>query len=63
MNNCLLLKKKCRVKNFVSKKRSDLLLSTLSKYIAALGGTLKITAEFPNRPTVVIHQVSDLIAC
>lgn len=44
-------------------KRSDLLLSTLSKYIAALGGTLKITAEFPNRPTVIIHQVSDLIAC
>lgn len=44
-------------------KRSDMLLSTLSKYIEALGGSLKITAEFPNRPTVVIHQFSDIVAC
>lgn len=44
-------------------KRSDLLLSTLSKYIAALGGTLKITAEFPNRPSVIIHHVSDIVTC
>lgn len=41
-------------------KRSDMLLSTLGKYIAALGGTLKITAEFPNRPAVTIHGISDI---
>ena len=41
-------------------KRSDMLLSTLGKYISAMGGTLKLTAEFPNRPSVVIHGVIDL---
>lgn len=43
-------------------KRSDMLLSTLNKYISALGGTLKITAEFPNRPSIVIHAFSDIAA-
>lgn len=43
-------------------KRSDMLLSTLGKYIASLGGTLKITAEFPNRPAVTIHGVGDIEA-
>ena len=43
-------------------KRSDMLLSTLGKYITALGGTLKITAEFPNRPAVIIHGVADIEA-
>ena len=41
-------------------RRSDMLLSTLSKYIAALGGTLTITADFPHRPPVIIHGVSDI---
>lgn len=41
-------------------KRSDMLLSTLSKYIKAMGGTLKLTAEFPNRPSVEIHGVAEL---
>lgn len=40
--------------------RSDMLLSTLNKYISAMGGTLKITAEFPNRPPVIIQKVTDL---
>ncbi len=43
-------------------KRSDMLISTLSKYVAAMGGTLKLTAEFPNRPSVVIHGVADILA-
>lgn len=42
-------------------KRSDILLSTLNKYITALGGSLKIMAEFPNRPTVIIQGIADLI--
>lgn len=40
--------------------RSDMLLSTLNKYISAMGGTLKLIAEFPGRPSVVIHGVSDI---
>ncbi|MBS0349604.1 MAG: helix-turn-helix transcriptional regulator [Proteobacteria bacterium] len=31
-------------------RRSDLLLSTLSSYIEAMGGQLSLTVEFPNRP-------------
>jgi DNA-binding XRE family transcriptional regulator len=33
-------------------KRSDLLLSTLRSYIEAMGGKLRLVAEFPNRPPV-----------
>jgi len=44
-------------------KRSDMLISTLGKYISALGGTLKITAEFPDRPAVTIHGISDIENC
>jgi hypothetical protein len=40
--------------------RSDMLLSTLNKYITAMGGALKLTAEFPNRPPVVIHGLKEI---
>jgi len=40
--------------------RSDMLISTLNKYIKAMGGTLKLTAEFPNRPSVEIHGIADI---
>ena len=43
-------------------KRSDMLISTLSKYVAAMGGTLKLTAECPNRPSVTLHGVADILA-
>ena len=43
-------------------KRSDMLLSTLHKYIHAMGGTLKLTAEFPDRPSVEIHGIADIRA-
>lgn len=42
--------------------RSDMLISTLTKYIASMGGSLTITAEFPNRPPVVIHGFKDIEA-
>lgn len=42
--------------------RSDMLLSTLNKYISAMGGTLKLIAKFPGRPAVVIQGVSDIQA-
>jgi DNA-binding XRE family transcriptional regulator len=41
-------------------KRSDMLISTLGKYIAAMGGKLKLLAEFPNRKPIEIHGLSDL---
>ena len=43
-------------------KRSDMLISTLNKYINAMGGTLKLTAEFPDRPSVEIHGIADILA-
>src|SRR5882724_6229593 len=35
-------------------RRADLLLSTLSSYVAAMGGKLRLIAEFPNRQPVTI---------
>ena len=33
-------------------KRSDMLLSTLRSYVAAMGGELDLVAKFPDRPAV-----------
>lgn len=41
-------------------RRADLLLSTLRNYIGAMGGSLKIIAEFPNRKAVQIDTLMDL---
>ena len=35
-------------------RRADLLLSTLSSYVAAMGGKLRLIAEFPDRHPVAI---------
>ena len=35
-------------------KRSDLLISTLRGYIEAMGGRLRLVAEFPHRPPVLL---------
>jgi DNA-binding XRE family transcriptional regulator len=35
-------------------RRADLLLSTLGNYVAAMGGKLRLIAEFPNRHPVAI---------
>jgi transcriptional regulator with XRE-family HTH domain len=35
-------------------KRSDLLLSTLRKTVEAMGGSLSLIAQFPDRPPVVL---------
>jgi DNA-binding XRE family transcriptional regulator len=35
-------------------RRADLLLSTLSSYVAAMGGKLRLVAEFPDRHPVTI---------
>ena len=35
-----------------TERQSDLLISTLNKYVDALGGELQLVAKFPNRPPV-----------
>lgn len=40
-------------------KRSDLMLSTLRGYIAAMGGTMEIVARFPDRPDVTVSGFSE----
>src|SRR5256885_12082608 len=40
-------------------KRSDLLLSTLRKTIKAMGGDVRIVAEFRDRAPVVLSKLSD----
>lgn len=40
-------------------KRSDLLLSTLRKTIKAMGGSLSLVAEFPDRPPVALSGIAE----
>jgi transcriptional regulator with XRE-family HTH domain len=40
-------------------KRSDLLLSTLPKTVEAMGGSLSLVAEFPNRPPVLLSGITE----
>jgi transcriptional regulator with XRE-family HTH domain len=39
-------------------QRSDLLISTLRGYVEALGGSLRLVAEFPNRPPVILNGLA-----
>lgn len=41
-------------------KRSDLLLSTLRSYVEAMGGQLRLVAEFPEQPPVTLTGFSDI---
>jgi len=42
-------------------RRADMLLSTMSSYVEAMGGTLRLVAEFPNRRpyTVKLGDLKD----
>lgn len=40
-------------------KRSDLLLSTLRKTVEAMGGSLSLVAEFPDRSPVVLSGITE----
>lgn len=40
--------------------RSDMLISTLTKYVSAMGGHLNITAEFPDKPPIKITNFHDI---
>ncbi|NMG22159.1 helix-turn-helix domain-containing protein [Brasilonema bromeliae] len=41
-------------------QRTDLMLSTLRKYIVAMGGELRLVVEFPNRPPVTLVGFSEI---
>jgi transcriptional regulator with XRE-family HTH domain len=41
-------------------KRSDLLLSTLRKTVEAMGGSLSLVAEFPDRDPVLLSGISQV---
>ncbi|MDD9986717.1 MAG: XRE family transcriptional regulator [Spirochaetaceae bacterium] len=41
-------------------QRSDLLLSTLSGYVEAMGGKLHLVAEFPDRPPIALTGIAAL---
>jgi len=36
------------------------MLSTLRKYIAAMGGELRLVVEFPDRPPITLVGISDI---
>lgn len=40
-------------------QRSDMLLSTLRRYIEGMGGKLELVAQFPNRPPMVIDHLAE----
>ena len=41
-------------------KRTDLLISTLSGYVEAMGGKLSLVAEFPDRPPIALTGIAAL---
>lgn len=40
-------------------QRSDMLLSTLRRYVEAMGGQLELVASFPDRPSVRLSHFAD----
>jgi DNA-binding XRE family transcriptional regulator len=42
-------------------KRSDMLLSTLRSYVAAMGGELDMVATFPDRPPVRLKTLAPVL--
>ena len=41
-------------------KRTDLLLSTLRRYVEAMGGKLNLFVEFPDRPPVLLNGIGEV---
>ena len=40
-------------------QRSDMLISTLKRYVQAMGGELDLVARFPGRPPMVIDRIAE----
>ena len=43
-------------------QRTDLLISTLSGYVEAMGGKLRLVVEFPDRPPIALTHIGSLDA-
>lgn len=41
-------------------QRADMMLSTLERYVSAMGGTLTLLAEFPDRKPVRVRTLGEL---
>ena len=41
-------------------KRTDLLLSTLRRYVEAMAGKLNLSVEFPDRPPVLLDGIGEV---
>jgi DNA-binding XRE family transcriptional regulator len=41
-------------------KRTDLMISTLRKTVVAMGGSLSLVAEFPDRAPVVLSGIAEI---
>ena len=41
-------------------QRTDMMLSTLERYVSAMGGTLTLVAEFPDREPVRVRTLGEL---
>jgi transcriptional regulator with XRE-family HTH domain len=41
-------------------RRTDMYLSTLRRFVEAMGGDLEIVARFPDQPPVRLHGIGDL---
>ncbi len=41
-------------------KRTDLLISTLRGYVEAMGGRLRLVADFPDRPPIVLSGLAEM---
>ena len=39
-------------------QRSDMLLSTMRRYVEAMGGSLDLVVKFPNRPSMKIDHLA-----
>jgi transcriptional regulator with XRE-family HTH domain len=42
-------------------QRGDMLISTLKRYVQAMGGELDLIARFPDRPPVVIDRIAESV--
>ena len=40
-------------------RRADVLLSAMQRQVSAMGGSLRLVVEFPDRPTVVVRGFGD----
>ncbi len=43
-------------------RQTDMLLSTMEKYVAALGGELSLTVTFPDRKPMKLKKLADVAA-